>query len=56
VQPYSEFVQDAIRQCLFSLIIFDAAVTVAVRGMGPGIVVLALLIPMVLLGRWSYST
>ena len=39
VQPFSEFVQDAIRQCLVSLIIFDAAVTVAVRGVGWGIVV-----------------
>ena len=56
VQPFSEFVQDAIRQCLVSLIIFDAAVTVAVRGVGWGIVVVALIVPMTILGRWSYST
>src|SRR5260221_9515112 len=56
VQPFSEFVQDAIRQCLVSLIIFDAAVTVAVRGVGWGIVVVALIVPMTIVGRWSYST
>ena len=55
-QPYSEFVQEAIRQCLVSLIIFDAALTFAVRGMFWGIAVVVLLIPMTILGRWSYST
>jgi 4-hydroxybenzoate polyprenyltransferase len=56
VQPYSEFVQDAIRQSLVSLIIFDAVVTVAVRGVGWGTAVVALIVPMTILGRWSYST
>jgi hypothetical protein len=56
VQPKSEFVQEAIRQCLVSLIIFDAAVTVAVRGVLWGTVVVALIVPMTILGRWSYST
>jgi 4-hydroxybenzoate polyprenyltransferase len=56
VQPNSEFVQEAIRQCLVSLIIFDAAVTVAVRGVLWGTVVVALIVPMTILGRWSYST
>ena len=56
VQPASEFVQDAVRQCLISLIIFDAALTVAVRDIAWGIGVLLLLVPMTVLGRWSYST
>jgi len=56
VQPFSEFVQDAVRQCLMSLIIFDAAVVVAVRDIAWGIAVLLLLVPMTVLGRWSYST
>ena len=55
-QPFSEFVQEAIRQCLVSLVIFDATVTLAVRGPVWGMAVVALLIPMTILGRWSYST
>jgi hypothetical protein len=55
-QPYSEFVQEAIRQCLVSLIIFDAAVVLAVRGPQWGIAVVLLIVPMTILGRWSYST
>ena len=31
VQPYSEFVQEAVRQCLVSLIVLDAAVCAAVK-------------------------
>jgi UbiA prenyltransferase family len=56
IQPYGEFVREAIRQCLVSLIIFDAAVVVAVRGVPWGIAVVLLIVPMTILGRWSYST
>jgi 4-hydroxybenzoate polyprenyltransferase len=56
VQPYGEFVREAIRQCLVSLIIFDAAIVVAVRGVPWGIAVVLLIVPMTILGRWSYST
>ncbi len=56
VQPYSEFVQEAIRQCLISLVIFDAAITLSVHGIGWGVAVVALVVPMTILGRWSYST
>jgi hypothetical protein len=55
-QPFSEFVQEAIRQCLVSLIIFDAAIVLAVRGPQWGIAVVLLIVPMTILGRWSYST
>jgi hypothetical protein len=55
-QPYSEFVQEAIRQCLVSLIIFNAAVVLAVRGPQWGIGIVLLIVPMTILGRWSYST
>ena len=55
-QPYSEFVQEAILQCLVSLIIFDAAVVLAVRGPLWGVGVVLLIVPMTILGRWSYST
>ncbi len=56
VQPYSEFVQEAVRQCLVSLIVLDAAICVAVRDVPWALMILALMIPMTILGRWSYST
>jgi hypothetical protein len=56
VQPYSEFVQEAVRQCLVSLIVLDAAVCAAVRDVPWAIAILCLMVPMTILGRWSYST
>ena len=49
-------VQAGVKLCIFSLIVLDAAVTLAVRGPWYGIAVLSLLIPSVVLGRWIYST
>lgn len=49
-------VQAAVKLCILSLIVLDAAVVLAVRGPLWGVGVLALLIPTVLLGQWFRST
>lgn len=49
-------VQVAVRQCLFSLVILDAAVCFVVWGTPGAVAVLILLIPAVVLGYWVYST
>ena len=55
--PEPIFVQAAVKQAIFSLVIYDAAICAAARGPIPyALIVLALLIPMNLLGRWVYST
>jgi len=54
--PRPVHVQLAVKNCLFSLIIFDAAVTMAVQGWQPAIFILLLLIPTMFLGRWIYAT
>ena len=56
VQPTPRLVQAAVRQCLFSIVVLDAAVTFAAAGFGWAVIVLALLAPMMLVGRWIYST
>jgi 4-hydroxybenzoate polyprenyltransferase len=48
--------QAAVRSCIFSLVMLDAAVTLAVRGPLAATAVAALLVPTVLLGRWFYAT
>ena len=65
--PRPEYVQAAVRYAIISLIVLDAAVCVASRGMfplpgvpGPMIpwpmLIFALLIPTMTLGRWLYAT
>jgi len=49
-------VQMAVRHCILSLVILDAAICFAVRGMLPAVCILVLLIPAVAFGRWIYST
>lgn len=49
-------VQAAVRNCLRSLIILDAMACVAVRGPWVGGAIVLLLLPMMFLGRWLYST
>jgi 4-hydroxybenzoate polyprenyltransferase len=56
VDPRPQWVQAAVRNCIFSLIILDAAACVAVQDAFWGVVILALLIPTMTLGRWIYST
>ena len=54
--PSPRNVQFAIKQCLLSLIILDAAVTFSVQGHEKALVILALLLPTMFLGRFIYST
>ena len=62
--PRPPLVQSAVRHGIFSLIALDAAVCAAARGMEPAVLqvipwpvlILALLIPTMSLGRWVYST
>lgn len=61
ITPTPSLVQTAVKQCILSLIMLDAAVTFAVLGStGPGlpwaVVILLLLLPTMFLGRWIYST
>lgn len=56
VQPYSLYVQQAVKHCLLSLITMDAIITFAQRDLSWAILILALIVPMTFLGRWSYST
>ena len=54
--PAPHRVQAAVKRCILSLIVYDAAVTFAVAGPLWAIAVLALLAPTLLLGAWVYST
>lgn len=56
VDPAPERVQVAIRRCLIALILYDAAIVLALHGGAPAAAVLALLVPTLWLGRWIYST
>ncbi len=54
--PEPRMVQAAIKHFIVSLITLDAAVTFAMAGLLPSLLVLALLAPMLALGKWVYST
>jgi 4-hydroxybenzoate polyprenyltransferase len=56
VDPRPQWVQAAVRNCIFSLIILDAAACLAVQDAFWGVAILLLLIPTMTLGRWIYST
>jgi 4-hydroxybenzoate polyprenyltransferase len=49
-------VQAAVKNCILSLIVLDAAVCFTVRGVAGALPILVLLIPALFLGRWVYST
>ena len=51
-----KLVQGAVKHAILSIIMLDAAVTLATGAPPYGIVVVSLLAPAVLLGRWVYST
>ena len=55
-RPEPQFVQAAIKVCLMSLIVLDAAICLAVRGPIFATGVILLLIPTVTLGKWVYTT
>ena len=54
--PEPRRVQQVIKLSILSLIILDASVTFAARGPHQGMLVAALLVPALLLGRWFQST
>ena len=56
VNPAPAQVQAAVRNCIFALVILDAATCLAVQDRMWSLVILTLLVPMVILGRWIYST
>lgn len=56
VDPSPLNVQRAVRNCIMSLIVLDAAVCVGVRGPYYGATIVLLIFPAMLLGRWVYST
>ena len=57
LNPTSSGVQIVIKQCILSLIVFDAAVCLAARPPWQwSVLVVSLMIPTVLLGKWFYST
>ncbi len=56
LDPAPPRVQAAVRQAIFSLVVLDAAVTLAACGPLWATAVVALLAPTLLLGRWLYAT
>jgi 4-hydroxybenzoate polyprenyltransferase len=56
MDPAPPKVQVAVKQAIFSLIMFDASISLMVAPSIYAIGIVALLVPMVLLGRWVYST
>ncbi|HVU86566.1 MAG TPA: UbiA family prenyltransferase [Pirellulales bacterium] len=55
-EPIPRRVQLAVKECILSLIVIDAVVCYSVRGVPWAIVILVLLVPTLVLGRWIYST
>ncbi len=56
INPQPAFVQAAVRNCIFALVVLDAGAVLAVQDRFWAVVILALLLPIVALGRWIYST
>jgi 4-hydroxybenzoate polyprenyltransferase len=56
LDPRPPLVQVAVRNCIFALVIIDAAAVLAVQEMFWGVMILLLLVPMIFIGRWIYST
>ncbi|RCS41455.1 hypothetical protein DTL42_23155 [Bremerella cremea] len=55
-RPDPRNVQLTVKQAILSLIFYDAAITLAVCGTGWSVAIVALLLPMLGLRRWMYST
>ena len=57
LNPEPPFVQAAVKQCILSLILFDAGITAFGTGRPEfGLGIAMLIVPTLLLGRWVYST
>ena len=53
-QPFR--VQAAVKVCIFSLIVLNAAVCLLLADPAPALLIVGLLIPTLVLGQWAYST
>lgn len=56
IDPVPALVQAGVKNCIFSLIVLDAAACLVVQDIFWGVAILLLLIPTMTLGRWIYST
>ena len=56
LKPEPDRVQAAVQLCILSLIVLDAAVCYAVRGMIPAVMILLLIVPATMLSRWIRVT
>ncbi|MEX2026226.1 MAG: hypothetical protein WEH44_02980, partial [Pirellulaceae bacterium] len=56
VSPSPEHVQSSVKSAIVSIVVLDAAVCFLMSGPYAALGVLLLLVPMLLLGRWVYST
>ncbi|MGL6095747.1 MAG: UbiA family prenyltransferase [Fimbriiglobus sp.] len=54
-RPEPKFVQTAVKRCILGLVVLDAVLATAFVG-APGLLILLLLPPALLLGKWVYST
>ncbi len=55
-EPSPALVQAAVRHCILSLIVLDAAICFVTQGLGPAAVIVLLLVPATVTGRWIAST
>jgi 4-hydroxybenzoate polyprenyltransferase len=56
VHPEPTLVQAAVKSGILSIILLDATIVTAFYGIVPGLAVVSLLVPAIVLGRWVYST
>jgi len=56
LDPQPAIVQSAVKNCIFSLIVIDAGACYAAQGTFHVMVIVAMLVPTMLLGRFVYST
>ena len=54
--PHPAQVKAAVTHCILSLVLLDATVCYAIRGMFPAVMILLLLVPAMISGRWIEST
>ncbi len=54
--PSPTLVQTAVRHCILSLIVLDAAICFVTQGFGPAVMIALLLVPATMTGRWIAST
>jgi 4-hydroxybenzoate polyprenyltransferase len=54
-RPEPKFVQAAVKRAILGLVVLDAVLATAFVGL-PGLLILLLLPPALLLGKWVYST